>query len=101
MKTVQATAWIMSPEYMNESDASDPHQMFYTDISVEMGGEGWLKVGTAEINFTSSLDRRELVSSMVETQNSKIKKIQANAENEITKIKRKITELQAITFDSN
>jgi hypothetical protein len=65
-----------------------------------MANFGWLKVGTAEITLTSTMNQKDLVLSMIETQEAKIKKIQADAENEINNLKRKIMELQAITYEA-
>jgi hypothetical protein len=46
------------------------------------------------------MNQKDLVLSMVETQEAKIKKIQADAENEINILRRKIMELQAITYEA-
>jgi hypothetical protein len=74
--------------------------MTFTGNRVDMANFGWLKVGTAEITLTSTMNQKDLVLSMVETQEAKIKKIQADAENEINNLKRKIMELQAITYEA-
>ena len=99
MKTVTARAWIAHPEWASEDDAEDPTRLFYTGMDVDMKTEGWLEVGTATITLESTLTKKDLILSMVETQEAKIKKIQADAENEINNLRRKIMELQAITYE--
>jgi hypothetical protein len=100
MKTVTAKAWITRPEWADESDLEDPSRLTYTSVDMDMKTAGWLEVGTATITLTSTLTKKDLVLSMVETQEAKIKKIQADAENEINNLKRKIMELQAITYEA-
>jgi hypothetical protein len=100
MTTVTAKAWITRPEWADESDLEDPSRLTYTSVGMDMKTAGWLEVGTAEITLTSTLTKKDLVLSMVETQEAKIKKIQADAENEINNLKRKIMELQAITYEA-
>jgi hypothetical protein len=99
MKTVTATAWITSPDSAKEETLTDIFNMTFTGNRVDMANFGWLKVGTAEITLTSTMNQKDLVLSMIETQEAKIKKIQADAENEINNLKRKIMELQAITYE--
>jgi hypothetical protein len=99
MKTATAKAWITNPEWADENDLQDPMRMHYTSTSIDMKDHGWLEVGTAEITLTSTMSHKDLVLSMVETQEAKIKKIQADAENEINNLRRKIMDLQAITFE--
>jgi hypothetical protein len=100
MKTVTATAWITSPDSATEETLTDIFNMTFTGNRVDMANFGWLKVGTAEITLTSTMNQKDLVLSMIETQEAKIKKIQADAENEINNLKRKIMELQAITYEA-
>jgi hypothetical protein len=100
MKTVTAKAWIAHPEWAREDQIEDPTSLFYTGMDVDMKTEGWLEVGTATITLESTLTKKDLVLSMVQTQEAKIKKIQADAENEINNLKRKIMELQAITYEA-
>jgi hypothetical protein len=100
MKTVTATAWIASPDSATEETLTDIFNMTFTGNRVDMANFGWLKVGTAEITLTSTMNQKDLVLSMIETQEAKIKKIQADAENEINNLKRKIMELQAITYEA-
>jgi hypothetical protein len=100
MKTVTAKAWIAHPEWAREDQIEDPTSLFYTGMDVDMKTEGWLEVGTATITLESTLTKKDLILSMVETQEAKIKKIQADAENEINNLKRKIMELQAITYEA-
>jgi len=100
MKTVTAKAWIAHPEWAREDQIEDPTNLFYTGMDVDMKTEGWLEVGTATITLESTLTKKDLVLSMVQTQEAKIKKIQADAENEINNLKRKIMELQAITYEA-
>jgi hypothetical protein len=100
MTTVTAKAWITRPEWADESDLEDPSRLTYTSVDMDMKTAGWLEVGMAEITLTSTLTKKDLVLSMVETQEAKIKKIQADAENEINNLKRKIMELQAITYEA-
>ena len=99
MKTATAAAWLVSPEWASPGDEQDPMRLTYTSEKIDMKDHGWLKVGTAEITLTSTMSQKEMVLSMVETQESKIKKIQADAENEINNLRRKIMDLQAITFE--
>lgn len=99
MKTVTATAWLASPEWAKPGDEQDPLLLHYTSEKVDMKNFGWLKVGTAEIALTSTMNQKDLVLSMVQTHEAKIKKIQADAENEINNLRRKIMDLQAITFE--
>ena len=99
MKTVTASAWLAHPEWARPGEEQDPLALFYTGENTEMQTEGWLKVGTAEITLTSTMTQKEIVLSMVQTQEAKIKKIQADAENEINNLRRKIMDLQAITFE--
>lgn len=99
MKTVTASAWIACPQFAEPGDEQDPLKLFYTSEEQQMQRQGWLKVGTAEITLTSTMDRKDMVLSMIETQEAKIKKIQADAENEINNLRRKIMDLQAITFE--
>lgn len=99
MKTVTAKAWITTPEWANESDLEDPTAMHFTSTKIDMKDCGWLEVGTATITLESTMTKKDLVLSMVETQEAKIKKIQADAENEINNLKRKIMELQAIAYE--
>lgn len=99
MKTVTAAAWLTNPEWASPGDEQDPMRLHYTSETLNMQTEGWLKVGTAEITLTSTMDQKEMVLSMVQTHEAKIKKIQADAENEINNLRRKIMELQAITFE--
>lgn len=99
MKTVTASAWIINPEWASPGDEQDPLLLHYTSEKMDMTGHGWLKVGTAEITLTSTMNQKDLVLSMVQTQEAKIKKIQADAENEINNLRRKIMDLQAITFE--
>jgi hypothetical protein len=99
MKTVTAKAWITNPEWADESDLDDPMRMHFTSTHFDMKDHGWLEVGTAEITLTSTMTKKDLVLSMVQTQEAKIKKIQADAENEINNLRRKIMELQAITYE--
>lgn len=101
MKTVTAKAWITNPEWADEDDLEDPMRMHYTSASIDMKDHGWLEVGTAEITLKSTMTKKDLTLSMIETQEAKIKKIQAEAENEINNLKRKIMQLQAITFEVN
>jgi hypothetical protein len=100
MKTVTAKAWITKPQWADESDLEDPTMMHYTSTKIDMKSAGWLEVGTAEITLTSTMTKKDLVLSMVQTQEAKIKKIQADAENEINNLRRKIMELQAITYEA-
>jgi hypothetical protein len=100
MTTVTAKAWITNPEWADESTLEDPMSMHFTSIRIDMKDHGWLEVGTAEITLTSTMTKKDLVLSMVQTQEAKIKKIQADAENEINNLKRKIMELQAITYEA-
>jgi hypothetical protein len=100
MTTVTAKAWITNPEWADESDLKDPTRMHFTTTEVDMKTAGWLEVGTATITLESTLTKKDLVLSMVQTQEAKIKKIQADAENEINNLKRKIMELQAITYEA-
>jgi hypothetical protein len=74
--------------------------MHFTSTEIDMKSAGWLEVGTATITLESTLTKKDLVLSMVETQEAKIKKIQADAENEINNLRRKIIELQAITYEA-
>lgn len=99
MKTVTAAAWHSNPEWAKPGDEQNPLELHYTGENVDMQRHGWLKVGTAEITLTSTLSQKDLVLSMVQTQEAKIKKIQADAENEINELRRKIMDLQAITFE--
>lgn len=99
MKTVTAAAWLSKPDWASPGDESDPLILHYTSEKVDMASHGWLKVGTAEITLTSTMSQKEMVLSMVQTQEAKIKKIQADAENEINNLRRKIMDLQAITFE--
>lgn len=99
MKTVTAKAWIVNPEWANENDLEDPIMMHYTSTMIDMKDHGWLEVGTAEITLKSTMTKKDLTLSMIETQEAKIKKIQADAENEINNLRRKIMDLQAITFE--
>jgi hypothetical protein len=99
MKTVTAKAWITRPEWADEGDLEDPSRLTYTSMDMDMKTAGWLEVGTAEITLTSTMTKKDLVLSMVQTQEAKIKKIQADAENEINNLRRKIMDLQAITFE--
>jgi hypothetical protein len=99
MKTVTAKAWIANPEWADESDLEDPMRMHFTSTHLDMKDHGWLEVGTATITLESTLTKKDLMLSMIETQEAKIKKIQADAENEINNLKRKIMELQAITYE--
>jgi hypothetical protein len=100
MKTVTATAWLSRPEWARPGDTEDPLQLVYTSEDKKMQSVGWLKVGTAEITLTSTMNQKDLVLSMVQTQEAKIKKIQADAENEINILRRKIMELQAIEYEA-
>jgi hypothetical protein len=100
MKTVTAKAWITNPEWADECDLDDPMRMHFTSTRIDMKDAGWLEVGTAEITLTSTMTKKDLVLSMVQTQEAKIKKIQADAENEINNLRRKIMELQAITYEA-
>jgi len=99
MKTVTAAAWHAYPEHARPGDVEDPLSLYFTSEHVDMKSEGWLKVGTAEITLTTTMSQKEVVLSMVETQEAKIKKIQADAENQINNLRRKIMDLQAITFE--
>lgn len=99
MKTVTAKAWMTSPEYADEADFHDPTKLIYTSMSIDMKYCDWLEVGTAEITLTSTMNKKDLILSMVETQEAKIKKIQADAENEINNLRRRIMELQAIAYE--
>lgn len=99
MKTVTAAAWLAHPEWASPGDEQDPLVLHYTSEKMDMKDHGWLKVGTAEITLTSTMSQKDLVLSMVQTQEAKIKKIQADAENEINNLRRKIMDLQAITFE--
>jgi hypothetical protein len=100
MKTVTARAWMSSPEHATSDEIEDPTSLYYTSMNICMKSCGWLEVGTAEITLTSTMAKKDLVLSMVETQEAKIKKIQADAENEINILRRKIMELQAITYEA-
>jgi hypothetical protein len=100
MKTVTAKAWMPYPELAVQSEIEDPTKLFYTSMDADMKKLGWLEVGTAEITLTSTMTKKDLMLSMIETQEAKIKKIQADAENEINNLKRKIMELQAITYEA-
>ena len=97
--TAKAAAWIAHPESATEFDINDVCRFVYSGEDANMEQYGWLKVGTAEITLTSTLSKNDLVLSMVNTQEAKIKKIQADAENQINIIKRKIMELKTITFE--
>jgi hypothetical protein len=99
MKTVIGTAWITSPDHATEASLTDIFGMTFAESTIDMTEYGWLRVGAAEITLTSTMDKNDLVLSMIETQESKIKKIQADAENEINNLRRKIMELQAITYE--
>jgi hypothetical protein len=99
MKTVTGTAWITSPDHATEQSLTDVFGMTFAESSIDMTKYGWLRVGAAEITLTSTMDKNDLVLSMVETQHAKIKKIQADAENEINNIKRRIMELQSIAYE--
>ena len=100
MTTVTAKAWFSHPEWADESDLKDPTRMTFTSTMIDMKDHGWLEVGTATITLESTLTKKDLVLSMVQTQEAKIKKIRADAENEINNLKRKIMELQAITYEA-
>jgi hypothetical protein len=100
MKTVTAKAWLTSPEYADENDANDPTKLYYSSIDVCMKQHGWLEVGTAEITLKTTMSKKDLILSMVETQEAKIKQIQGQAENEINNLRRKIMELQAIAYEA-
>ena len=99
MTTVTGIAWITSPDSATEQSLTDIFNMTFTGNKVDMANFGWLRVGSAEITLTSTMTKKDLVLSMVETQEAKIKKIQADAENEINNLKRKIMELQAIAYE--
>jgi hypothetical protein len=99
MKTVTAKAWITHPDWASPEDHFDPLILTYTSADLDMKSEGWLEVGTATITLESTLTKKDLVLSMVQTQEAKIKKIQANAENEINNLRRKIMDLQAIAYE--
>lgn len=99
MKTVTGTAWITSPDHATEKSLTDIFGMTFAESSIDMTTCGWLRVGTAEITITSTMDRKDLLLSMIETQEAKIRSIQADAENEINNLRRKIMDLQAITFE--
>jgi hypothetical protein len=99
MKTVTGIAWITSPDSATEQSLTDIFDMTFTGNNIDMANFGWLRVGSAEITLTSTMDKNDLVLSMIETQEAKIKKIQADAENEINNLRRKIMELQAITYE--
>ena len=99
MKTVTAKAWLALPEIAKDGDVEDPTKLFYTEMGRCMKDCGWLEVGTATITLESTMTKKDLVLSMVETQEAKIKKIQADAENELNNLKRKIMELQAIAYE--
>jgi len=99
MKAVTATAWLAHPQWAKPGDEQDPLKLHYTSEKMNMASAGWLKVGTAEITLTSTMNQKDLVLSMVQTQEAKIKKIQADAENEINNLRRKIMDLQTITFE--
>ena len=101
MKTVTAKAWLTTPEYANKSDIQDPTKLYYTDINMCMKDCGWLEAGTAEITLTSTMTKKDLILSMVETQEAKIKKLQAETENEVNNLRRKIMELQAIAYEAS
>jgi hypothetical protein len=100
MKTLTAKAWITNPEWADESDLENPSMMHFTSTTLDMKTEGWLEVGTATITIESTLTKKDLVLSMVETQEAKIKKIQADAENEINNLRRKIMDLKAIAYEA-
>jgi hypothetical protein len=100
MTTVTAKAWLTLPEFANEDDASDPTKLYYTSINSCMKSCGWLEVGTAEITLTTTMSKKDLILSMVETQEAKIKQIQGEAENDINNLRRKIMELQAIAYEA-
>jgi hypothetical protein len=100
MTTVTAKAWFTNPEWADESDLQDPTRMHFTSAEIDMKDLGWLEVGTATITVETTLTKKDLMLSMIETQEAKIKKIRANAENEINNLKRKIMELQAITYEA-
>lgn len=100
MKTVIGTAWITSPDHATESSLTNIFGMKFVESTIDMTDCGWLRVGTAEITLTSIMSQKDLVLSMVQTQQAKIKKIQADAENEINNLRRKIMDLQAITFEA-
>jgi len=100
MKTVTAKAWLTSPELANEADLQDPTKLFFTHMGVNMKSSGWLEVGTAEITLTTTMSKKDLILSMVETQEAKIKQIQGEAENEVNNLRRKIMELQAIAYEA-
>jgi hypothetical protein len=99
MKTVTGTAWITSPDHATEASLTDIFGMTFAESTIDMTNFGWLRVGAAEITLTSVMSQKDLVLSMVQTQEAKIKKIQADAENEINNLRRKIMDLQAITFE--
>lgn len=101
MKTVTAKAWCTDPENANEADIQNPTKLYYSAINVCMKNCGWLEVGTAEITLTNSMSKKDLILSMVETQEAKIKKLQAETENEINNLRRKILELQAIAYEAS
>ena len=100
MKTVIGTAWITSPDHATEASLTDIFGMTFAESTIDMTEYGWLRVGAAEITLTSTMNQKDLVLSMVQTQEAKIKKIQADAENEINNLRRKIMELQAITYEA-
>jgi hypothetical protein len=74
--------------------------MHYTSEKIDMKNCGWLEVGTAEITLKSTLDKNDLVLSMIETQEAKIKSIQAAAENEINSLKERIMRLKSIAYEA-
>lgn len=99
MKTVTAKAWITNPEWADAADLEDPMRMHFTSTEIDMKDCGWLEVGTAEITLKSTMSKKDLTLSMIETQEAKIRKIQADAENEINNLKHKIMQLQAIAYE--
>jgi hypothetical protein len=47
------------------------------------------------------MSKKDLIFSMVETQEAKIKQIQGEAENQINNLRRKIMELQTIAYEAS
>jgi hypothetical protein len=98
MTTQTIKAWLTYPQVAEPGDECNPEKLTFTNL--DMADAGWLEVGYAEINLTTTFSREQLVQSMVSTLQEQIRKERAESHQRISEFERKINDLLLITHEA-
>ena len=94
--TAKTGAWLSAYRAAQNSDPHDSENMTFT--TCDMASEGWVKVGDAEITVTLR-DKNEVTAGQVAVLREAKRRIQAEAEAQITQIDGRIQSLLALPME--